>query len=150
MKNTDKKHFDNPSIKGHSEPIISKELWEEAKKRMPPEEKESLLKHNKEYLEYTRKIINREREDTKFLKEREEDEYEMRTDIDGMITTIYFHREKSENREIKDMANRFGFATERIPYIGNETEIEIKIFKDGTNKVLSINGIDVSDKNISI
>lgn len=64
--------------------------------------------------------------------------------------TIYFHREKSENWELEDKAEEFGFASNRIPYIGNETEIEIEIFEDGTNKVLSINGIDVSDKGISI
>lgn len=64
--------------------------------------------------------------------------------------TIYFHREKSENWELEDKAKELDFVTNRIPYIGNETEIEIEIFEDGTNKVLSINGIDVSDKGISI
>lgn len=150
MKNTNNKYFDNSSMEGHSEPIISKELWEEVKKRMPKKEKETLLKPNKEYLKYTRKVINQERDNTKLLKEQERCEPKMRDDINSMITTIYFHREKSENWEIENMANQFGFATERIPHIGYETEIKIEILKDGTNKVLSINGIDVSDKGISI
>jgi hypothetical protein len=64
--------------------------------------------------------------------------------------TIYFHREKSENWELEAKAEELGFVAERIPYIGYETEIEIEIFEDGTNKVLSLNRIDVSDKGISI
>lgn len=68
----------------------------------------------------------------------------------SMKETIYFHREKAENWELEDKATAAGFSTERIPYIGYETEIEIEIFEDGTNKVLSINGIDVSDRGITI
>lgn len=64
--------------------------------------------------------------------------------------TICFHRGKEENWGLEDRAKALGFSTERIPYIGYETEIEIEVFEDGTNKVLSINGIDVSDKGISI
>ncbi len=70
--------------------------------------------------------------------------------MESMKETIYFHREKSENWELENKATQLGFAIERIPYIGDDTEIEIEIFKDGTNKVLSINGINVSDKGISI
>lgn len=63
---------------------------------------------------------------------------------------IYWHREKSENWNTEDKAKQLGFNTESIRWIGNEVEFEIEIFEDGTNKIVSIKGIDVSDKNISI
>ena len=64
--------------------------------------------------------------------------------------TISFSREKHENWGMEDRCKELGFNSEPIPYIGYETMMEIEVFEDGTNKVLSINGIDVSEKNISV
>ena len=59
--------------------------------------------------------------------------------------TIYLHREKSENLETEDKAKELGFHTEKIPYIGYEIKIELEIFEDGTNKVLSINNVPIKE-----
>ena len=64
--------------------------------------------------------------------------------------TIYFHREKEDNNEIYCDMQDNGFKTDNIFYLGYEVEMEIELFEDGTNKVLSINGKNVSQLNISI
>lgn len=69
---------------------------------------------------------------------------------------IYFHMDKDgQIWDIEKQAESQGFSTERLRFLGYEVEMEIEIYEDGTNKILSItssNGqkIDVSDKEIAI
>ena len=71
--------------------------------------------------------------------------------MENITKKIYFHMEKgAQLRELEDDAAAKGFDTERIRFLGYEVEMEVAIYKDGTNKVLSIMGVDVSDKNITI
>ena len=68
-----------------------------------------------------------------------------------MKKTIYFHREKEENWEIIDKCEAKGFKnTDGLRYLGNEIKMLINIDEDCNVKVISINNIDVSDKNIEI
>ena len=72
-------------------------------------------------------------------------------DMDRFKTNIYFHMEKGANLwEIEDQAKQQGFTTDRLRFLGYEVEMEVEIFKDGSNQVVSIMGVDVSDKKISI
>jgi len=64
--------------------------------------------------------------------------------------TIYLHRNKEKNWELEDRCEELHFETKTIPYIGYEITVEIEIFENGHNRVLSINGIDISEKNIQI
>ena len=71
-----------------------------------------------------------------------------------LITEISFHRDKEDNWEIQKEAKRVGFDeadVRDISYLGYEVIMKIEI-TDATRdyKVLEINGIDVSDKNITI
>lgn len=63
---------------------------------------------------------------------------------------IYFHREKEDNWDLEDKLEKKKFNTDNILYLGSEITVEVELFEDGTNKVISFEGIDVSDKNISI
>lgn len=63
---------------------------------------------------------------------------------------IYFHREKEDNWDLEKKLEKKKFNTDNILYLGSEIEVEVEIFEDGTNKVIFFEGIDVSDKNISI
>ena len=63
---------------------------------------------------------------------------------------IYFHREKEDNWDLEEKLEKKKFNTDNILYLGSEIEVEVELFEDGTNKVVSFEGIDVSDKNISI
>ena len=64
---------------------------------------------------------------------------------------VYTNNSKEENWDIVDKADKLGFQNvENFRYIGYEICFETKLFEDGTNKVLKINGVDVSDKDISI
>lgn len=63
---------------------------------------------------------------------------------------IYFHREKEDNWDLEEKLEKKKFNTENILYLGSEITVEVELFEDGTNKVISFEGIDVSDKNISI
>ena len=64
---------------------------------------------------------------------------------------IYFHREKEENWEIERLAKEKGFKDrEGILYLGYEIDMNVEIREDLKHKVLSIQGIDVSDKDIFI
>ena len=63
---------------------------------------------------------------------------------------IYFHREKEDNWDLEKKLEKKKFNTENIPWLGLEIEVKIELFEDGTNKVISLQGVDVSDKNISI
>lgn len=63
--------------------------------------------------------------------------------------TIYFHREKEENWDIEEKAHEKGFSNSKdIVYLGYEVEMEALVSEDLKHKILSINGIDVSDKEI--
>lgn len=63
---------------------------------------------------------------------------------------IYFHREKEDNWDLEEKLEKKKFNTDNILYLGSEIEVEVELFEDGTSKVISFEGIDVSDKNISI
>ena len=63
---------------------------------------------------------------------------------------IYFHREKEDNWDLEEKLEKKKFNTDNILYLGSEIEVEVELFEDGTNKVISFEGIDVSDKNIAI
>lgn len=63
---------------------------------------------------------------------------------------IYLYREKEDNWSLEEKLKKKKYNTDDILYLGCEVSIEIELFEDGTNKVLKIQGIDVSDKNISI
>lgn len=65
--------------------------------------------------------------------------------------TIYFNREKEDNWGIEAKATELGFKNpEKLVYLGYEIEVRVRIDSDGKNKVLCINNIDVSDKDIYI
>jgi hypothetical protein len=69
----------------------------------------------------------------------------------SFIENIYVHRDKEDNWELESKAEDLGFKnTDKLVYTGYEVCFKTEFFEDGTNKVLSIDGIDVSDKNISI
>jgi hypothetical protein len=69
----------------------------------------------------------------------------------SFIEKVFIHSNKEDNFELEDRAEDLGFRTAKeFLYIGYEICFETELFEDGTNKVLKINGIDVSDKNISI
>lgn len=63
---------------------------------------------------------------------------------------IYFHREEEDNWDLEEKLEKKKFNTDNILYLGSEITVEVELFEDGTNKVISFEGIDVSDKNISI
>lgn len=63
---------------------------------------------------------------------------------------IYFHREKEDNWNLEKKLEKKKFNTENILWLGLEIEVKVELFEDGTNKVISLQGVDVSDKNISI
>lgn len=64
---------------------------------------------------------------------------------------IYFHMEKGEQIwGLEERAKSQDFDTQRLRYLGYEVEMEVEIFEDGTNRVLSIMGVDVTDKCIRI
>ncbi|MEW9093980.1 MAG: hypothetical protein AB2417_02760 [Clostridiaceae bacterium] len=69
----------------------------------------------------------------------------------GWREEIYFNRSKEDNWEIEENAKRLGWKdSKELLYLGCEVRMEVGIREDGANKILKINGIDVSDKNITI
>ena len=68
-----------------------------------------------------------------------------------IVDTIYFHREKESNWELEKKARLLGWANSSdMTYIGSEVKMRVEI-ENTTNvtvKVLEINGVDVSDKEI--
>jgi hypothetical protein len=69
----------------------------------------------------------------------------------SFIENIYINRDKESNWDLEDKAKELGFKNiDNLIYTGMEVCFETEFFEDGTNKVLSIDGIDVSEKNISI
>ena len=63
---------------------------------------------------------------------------------------VYFHREKEENWDIEEESISRGFDTENILWLGADVEMTVEIREDGTNKVLSVQGKDVSNLDIFI
>lgn len=63
---------------------------------------------------------------------------------------VYFHREKEENWDIEEESISRGFDTENILWLGSDVEMIVEIREDGTNKVLSVQGKDVSNLDIFI
>lgn len=64
--------------------------------------------------------------------------------------TIYFHRDRDDNRTIREKAESLKFKnSDDLRYLGSEVEFKVLITEEN-NKVLEINGIDVSDKDIFI
>lgn len=63
---------------------------------------------------------------------------------------VYFHREKEDNWELEEKLEKEHFNTDNILYLGYEIRIKVELMEDGTNRVLEFEGVDISDKNISI
>lgn len=63
---------------------------------------------------------------------------------------VYFHREKEENWDIEGESISRGFDAENILWLGSDVEMTVEIREDGTNKVLSVQGKDVSNLDIFI
>ena len=69
----------------------------------------------------------------------------------SFITTKSLHSDKEDNWSLIRKAKSKGFmCTEDLAYLGYEVNFEVEIFEDCTNKVLKINGIDVSSLNIKL
>lgn len=65
--------------------------------------------------------------------------------------TIYFNREKESNWDIRNKAKNLKFENfDDLSYLGYELEMEVEICEDNAHKVFSINGTDISDKDIYI
>lgn len=75
---------------------------------------------------------------------------ERRRILKSIKQKIYFHREKEDNWDLEEKLEKKKFNTDNILSLGSEITVEVELFEDGTNKVISFEGIDVSDKNISI
>lgn len=63
---------------------------------------------------------------------------------------IYFNREKEDNWELEKKLEKKHFNTDNILYLGYEIQVKVELMEDGTNRVLEFEGVDISDKNISI
>lgn len=69
----------------------------------------------------------------------------------SFVEIIDFHRDKEDNWEIEEKAESLGFKnSEDLLYLGYDVDMKVEIDEDGNNIVLEINGIDVSDKYITI
>lgn len=71
----------------------------------------------------------------------------------SIIDTIYLHREKEENWELEEQAELLGWGNSRdMVYIGSEIAMKVEITNNNAinTKVLELNGVDVSDKEIYI
>lgn len=80
-----------------------------------------------------------------------------KSEIEGILEVvksikenIYFHREKEDNYNLEEKLEKKKFNTENILHLGSEIGMKIELFEDGTNRVLALNGVDLSDKNISV
>lgn len=63
---------------------------------------------------------------------------------------VYFHREKEENWDIEEESISRGFDAENILWLGSDVEMAVEIREDGTNRILSVQGKDVSNLDIFI
>jgi virulence-associated protein VapD len=71
--------------------------------------------------------------------------------VKKFVEQIYMHRDKEANWDIEARAEKEGFGnSSNIVYLGYEVGMEVEVREDLKHKVLKINGIDVSDKNITI
>ena len=62
---------------------------------------------------------------------------------------IHFHREKEDNWEIQGKAKRKGFKdVDDLRYLGEEISLRVAVSEDMKHKIIEVNGVDVSDKNI--
>ncbi|NFM26160.1 hypothetical protein FDB84_17355 [Clostridium sporogenes] len=69
----------------------------------------------------------------------------------SFIEKIYFGRDKEENWGIEEKAEYRGFKnSEKLVYLGYEVGMEVEVREDLKHKVLKIEGVDVSDKDIYI
>ena len=69
----------------------------------------------------------------------------------SFVEIIDFYRDKEDNWEIEEKAESLGFKnSEDLLYLGYDVDMKVEIDEDGNNIVLEINGIDVSDKYITI
>lgn len=72
-----------------------------------------------------------------------------------IIEDIYFHREKEDNWDLEEKANNMGFRNpESMLYVGYEVDIKVEITEnakgDIVTKIIELEGVDVSDKDIFI
>ena len=64
---------------------------------------------------------------------------------------IYFNRSKEENWDIEEKAEKLGFKNlEDLVYLGYEIKMKVLVRENNKHKILEIDGIDVSDKNIFV
>lgn len=63
---------------------------------------------------------------------------------------ISFNREKEDNLDLESKLKKKNFNTEQILYLGYDINMKVELMEDGTNRVLELEGVDISDKNISI
>ena len=63
---------------------------------------------------------------------------------------VYKKKKKEENWDIEEESISRGFDAENILWLGSEVEMTVEIREDGTNKVLSVQGKDVSNLDIFI
>lgn len=71
--------------------------------------------------------------------------------LKSIKTILYPHREKEENWDIRKKFEKIGVNNEYgFKYLATEIKLNVEIFEDETCKVLKINNIDVSDKEIWI
>lgn len=64
---------------------------------------------------------------------------------------IYFHRDKEDNWDIRDKAEKKSFKNASdLRWLGLELELRIEVREDSKHKILSVNGVDVSDKEICV
>lgn len=67
------------------------------------------------------------------------------------IEKIHIHRDKEDNMELYEIGEENGFSDPRaLLYVGYEMIFEVEFSEDNKHKVLKIDNIDVSDKNIYI
>jgi hypothetical protein len=71
--------------------------------------------------------------------------------LKSIKTTLYSHREKEDNWDIRKRFDKLSVNTEYgFKYLATEIKLNVEVFEDETCKVLKINNIDVSDKEIWI
>ena len=111
-----------------------------------------LYEHSsKEEKEFLDKIISMALCLRKHIVLRDSFEIEKEKIMKSFKKKIYFNREKEENWNIEKKGKKLGFEkSEDLVYLGYEIEMKVEIFEDITVKVLKIQGIDVSDKDIFI
>ncbi|EQB4340942.1 hypothetical protein ACYJ2U_001661 [Clostridium botulinum] len=69
----------------------------------------------------------------------------------SFIEKIYFGRDKEENWDIEEKAEHKGFKnSKKLVYLGYEVEMEVEVREDLKHKILKIEDVDVSDKDIYI